>query len=250
MENRLLNFLSRLTGSKTFDESWEVYLAELATLGINHSLYGFILFQNKNRDLSDQFSYVTNYQQEFLDIYDSEDYATNDSSLEWCLTRNDILEWCLKENLAQLTPEQQRVDDLGRDYGIEYGYSIPVELDGGTKGGFGLSATGIGEKEFKRDIARELPYINGVAQLFHSHVQNLPKFMGSEQQHGDIGDALSDKEREVIKLLAHGYGTQEIPEKMHRSQASVNGYIHNAKKKLKALNAAQLVAKALILKLI
>ena len=63
--------------------------------------------------------------------------------------------------------------------------------------------------------------------------------------HGDEEGELSEREREIVRLIAHGQSGPEIAEQLHISHNTVRTHVHNAMVKLGARSRAHLVAKAL-----
>lgn len=159
--------MDRLTRCGSFESCWKVYLGALNETGIQHAIYGYVLFWEDQSDLSGQFCYESNHQREYLELYEHEKCADKDTALGWGLVSDEVLEWGLEENL---TLEQQKFDDLSREYGIDCGYTVPFRVDGGNRGGMGLSATGIQRKVFRRDIAPEIGYLAVITSLFHAVV--------------------------------------------------------------------------------
>jgi DNA-binding CsgD family transcriptional regulator len=62
---------------------------------------------------------------------------------------------------------------------------------------------------------------------------------------GELGGTLSPREREVVRLLASGYGTKQIAVELRISRNTVRTHIRNAMGKTDAHTSAQLVAIAL-----
>ena len=58
-------------------------------------------------------------------------------------------------------------------------------------------------------------------------------------------DALSDREREVVHLVALGHTSKEIADELHIAHNTVRTHVRNAQEKLGARSRAQLVAIAL-----
>jgi PAS domain S-box-containing protein len=63
--------------------------------------------------------------------------------------------------------------------------------------------------------------------------------------HTGTGDALSPREREIVRLVAAGETGPEIAEHLHISHATVRTHVRNAMAKVGARSRAHLVAKAL-----
>lgn len=61
----------------------------------------------------------------------------------------------------------------------------------------------------------------------------------------DLGEVLSDREREVVKLTAEGYTAQQAGEMMALSPKTIETYRHRAMQKLGLANRAELVRYAL-----
>lgn len=59
------------------------------------------------------------------------------------------------------------------------------------------------------------------------------------------GEALSDREREIVRMIGHGASGPEIAQELHISHNTVRTHAHNAMTKLGARSRAHLVAKAL-----
>ncbi len=256
MDNQIIDFQTRLFQCRSFDESWQLYLGEMEQCGFAHLSYGHTVFDDNEVHPQNICYYLTSYRQEFVDDYMQVDGVENDISITYALYYEQPLEWALEEKILlegksiELSSAQRVVDDVSKDHGIVHGYTIPLKLPGGNVGGAGLSATGIQKKEFEQDIAPNIGYITVITNLFHIQALQFPRPLRNAVV-GKEREPLTVKEREVIKWLAHGYKIQLIAEKkMFRSQESVNLYIRKAKDKLKALNVAQLVAKAMVLRLI
>jgi DNA-binding NarL/FixJ family response regulator len=58
-------------------------------------------------------------------------------------------------------------------------------------------------------------------------------------------DALTAREREIVRLIAHGGTSPQIAEDLHLSQNTVRTHVRNAMVKLDVRSRAQLVAKSL-----
>ena len=61
----------------------------------------------------------------------------------------------------------------------------------------------------------------------------------------DLGEVLSDREREVVKLTAEGYTAQQAGDRMALSPKTIETYRHRAMQKLRLANRAELVHYAL-----
>jgi DNA-binding NarL/FixJ family response regulator len=114
---------------------------------------------------------------------------------------------------------------------------------------FGLGATGYFVKHswFGNFPDAVLQVVNGGASITPSLARRLlKKFDGNHAPkpavaaHSGIAE-LSDREREVLKLVASGYISGEISEMLHISIQTVNTHIKNTHRKLKVRTRAQAV---------
>lgn len=85
----------------------------------------------------------------------------------------------------------------------------------------------------------------------HSETLQLASFFAREaivavRQNDTQTDDLSKREKECLLWLASGLRTKEISHRLGVRPVSVELYINNAKKKLKATTREELVAKALM----
>ncbi len=85
---------------------------------------------------------------------------------------------------------------------------------------------GEGEPVFSPGLARKL----------------LLEFADPSAQSDQLPDALTDRERDVLKLLARGHTNREIAESLVISQNTVNFHVRNILSKLHVRNRAQVVA--------
>jgi len=249
MENRLLDFITRLNGTDSFVTAWQVYSEELASVGINQSLYGFSIMLDGKRT-HDDFLFLSNYSEGFLREYNGNQMGEHDVMVDWCEQYDTPLEW--NSTPFNLTKEQKALEELSADYQVMNGFSIPLKLlHGQSWGGVGLSATGISRKEFEADIKPHYEYIQLIVQTFHMFVQKFPRFTEAHSDDDHVLTALTKNEIETLRWLTHGYSIDEIAhKKLFRSVPMVNKYINRAKQKLNAKNRDQLIAKAIILGLL
>jgi len=75
-------------------------------------------------------------------------------------------------------------------------------------------------------------------------MKSLKKIKTQKMSRVSNGNHLSEREREVITLVADGYTAQEIADKLFVSLDTVETHKRNVIKKLEASNAAHAVAKA------
>jgi DNA-binding NarL/FixJ family response regulator len=61
---------------------------------------------------------------------------------------------------------------------------------------------------------------------------------------------LTKRQREIVELISHGYSNKEIAEKFSVSVSTINAHRYNILKKLEVKNTAEMIAKAVKMKLI
>jgi DNA-binding CsgD family transcriptional regulator len=62
-----------------------------------------------------------------------------------------------------------------------------------------------------------------------------------------VAAALSDRQREVLELVAHGFSAKEIASQMGIAPRTVEGHIETVRLKMRARNKAHMVAQAVVL---
>lgn len=69
---------------------------------------------------------------------------------------------------------------------------------------------------------------------------------GNEQKRleANHGNSLSQREKEILRLVARGVGTREIAESLFVSQTTIKAHLRRIAEKLRAKNRAEAVAKA------
>jgi ATP/maltotriose-dependent transcriptional regulator MalT len=106
------------------------------------------------------------------------------------------------------------------------------------------------------DVAGQLMRENPIVQplLRHAHERNLHKafaarvleLMGAplDPLEASGGEALSDRELEVLRVMAEGLGNREIGERLFVSEATVKTHVQRIMRKLDAASRTQAVARA------
>ena len=249
MNNQLTDLLTLLMRCSSYEECWKVFYSDMQSLGFVHGQYCYAM-NRRGGEKGDKptFLAVSNYSDSFMADYLDCKGEKYDYSVDWCLQQDNVLKWDSKKRYSSLSPEAQIVENMSYDHQILNGLSIPLKENGSDNwGGIGLSATAIDDKEFDRDIYPHLEYIHQAALLFHTVAQKFSKydlFVKSEQYGLPI---LKPIEKETLKCLSGGLFLQDIAQRFHKSPDTVNGYIRDIKKKLKARTSCQAVAIAVVL---
>jgi DNA-binding CsgD family transcriptional regulator len=249
MENRVLDFMTRLSRTTSFLESWEVYLDELTQLGFSRAMYGYSVLPDEWENVADNVTYITNKEPEYMKEYADNSFIARDPMAMWCVTETRPMVWGWSENRKDLPQNMEKLVELHCDFEMDHCVVIPLRMAGDVgRGGVGMSAAGVGVKEFHIDLKRDIPYVELLTQLFDNHVRRFLQFFDAPTPFDRIYEPLTEKEIETVKWLAHGYNIKQIAdEKLYRSINSVDKYISSSKIKLRAINRENLVAKALVL---
>lgn len=125
---------------------------------------------------------------------------------------------------------------LAADFNVTGGVTVPVhQADGATYGNLTLF--------FDRAIETWIDRLKATIGDVHVATLYLHHKL-SQQRFGRRRQSLSPRERDCISFLAIGYQTAQIADRLNLSDATVNEYIANARKKLGAQTRAQAVAVA------
>lgn len=145
------------------------------------------------------------------------------------------------ETIREITslPNQSRV--LVLTVHAEERYLLPV-LEAGGSGYVRKSSAHTDLLNAVRTVARGEVFLDPAATktLLRGYLGRV--HTGEEM---DLGEVLSDREREVVKLTAEGYTAQQAADLMALSPKTVETYRHRAMQKLGLTNRAELVRYAL-----
>lgn len=155
---------------------------------------------------------------------------------DYCKTNFRPLVWqCDPTRLEDIG--ERRFFGLAADFGVTGGITIPIhQLDKSTYGNLTLF--------FNRDSGQYLGRLH--AACSDIHIASL--YLHTRLEGIDCAEhdrpVLSPREQDCILLLARGYQTAQIADRLVLSDATVNEYIRNARKKLKARTRSEAVARA------
>jgi len=242
----IVDFIIQLQSCVTAQQSYGCYADTVGGFGINESIYAMLLGNN-------DYTALSNYRESFLEAYEDAGGAEADVTVYWSQNRNTPLVWNDPINKRTALPEKfHKVEQISADFEVQYGLTLPIHPGiEGFWGACGLSASGIKEHEFLRDILPFKDLLIAISTIFDMNIRQICGNHVLKESTISTLEPLTPMEIETLKWLADGYSIKQISdEKLHRSIDSVNLYIRNAKKKLNARTRDQLIAKALILRLI
>ncbi len=132
---------------------------------------------------------------------------------------------------------ERRFFGLAADFGVTGGITIPIhQLDKSTYGNLTLF--------FSRDAGQYAGRLNAACSDIHIASLYLHTRLEGIDSDADHRPVLSPREQDCILLLARGYQTAQIADRLALSDATVNEYIRNARSKLKARTRSEAVARA------
>ena len=122
-------------------------------------------------------------------------------------------------------------------FGAKSAVTFPVHSFSGEQSGGISFVTDLNHKEFESLMKDILPLAQSAAILTHQRIQLLSKYNDSFAP-----PPLAPREKECVQWLANGRRTHQIAQRMGIKDVTVNLYIQNAKKKLRARTREQLIA--------
>jgi DNA-binding NarL/FixJ family response regulator len=145
------------------------------------------------------------------------------------------------ETIREITSLPNQVRVLVLTVHAEERYLLPV-LEAGGSGYVRKSSAHTDLLDAVRTVARGEVFLDPAATktLLRGYLGRV--HTGDEI---DLGEILSDREREVVKLTAEGYTAQQAADLMALSPKTVETYRHRAMQKLGLTNRAELVRYAL-----
>lgn len=235
-----LDFADRLCEAPDLASCWEALNDAYSQFGIVSALYGFIPHTHPTCPDGKLPIVLSSHPDDFMARYDEADHMDHDPAVMLCLTDTKPFRWYDPSYMENLTPRQMQVEKEAMDFGLRNGLGIPLR-DGSPldKGGFGLNAGDMPDREFEAMVQHHFEDILCIANVFHEAVvsRTLAREMIS----------LSGRETECLHWAAKGQRVAEIAETLGIGVDAVNQYLGRTRKKLKACNTTQAVARALTL---
>lgn len=238
----LVAFAEKLRGIQCADTHWNVCHKAFESFGITSLCYGFIPFASEatERGFTAAGFFKHSYSKEWEDEFGADTVLDNDRSIEVLVEESAAFIWHDETQLDGSTKEQKQQFDIEQDMGMHVGISFPIadtSVDCAVSG-IGLNMPDVPEDEFNRYWASNMSQINQIACLLEQ---------GIRQRHGNVLVSLSGRERDCLSYLAIGLRADEIAFRLRISPKTLETYIFNAKKKLRARTRDHAVAKALML---
>jgi DNA-binding CsgD family transcriptional regulator len=246
MEQSLLDLAADLRSASELDAFWSRTHAALEARGVGSIFYG-ALASAKEAELgrfSKSLIWKSSHNQQFFDAFGAEAAVDLDPSVEHCVVSEEVLFWHNENNSDWKTAPtalKKRIS-IERDLGLHVGFSVPTSyFSPRNVGGIGVSMPAIKLREFETFWASKGCEILTICGLLDA---------GMRGQHISDLVQLSPREKECLEWLAAGLRPDQIADRLAVGNKSIDKYIVNAKRKLKASTRDHAVAKALIFNII
>lgn len=165
-------------------------------------------------------------------------YGYIDPFAQMTLKRTGPFRW--RECYDNLTPAQEEMIADAKAHGLNYGVNFPMH---DTQGGLGLVLLGA-EEDFSLTIEAQI-FFEILARYSYEHISML-----FGQAHAAKPIILSERERDILTLVAQGKTNWEIGTILNISEYSVRDYLKDISKRMQTANRTHTVTRAIQLGLI
>lgn len=233
----LETFLSELGAAKDKQEVWRKTQRFFEVMGFDRILYC---------DLKqDELEILTSFPQYWLDHYIDQEYERIDPFFTHCCANYESVEMGVDymDRYDYLNAPQRQLIQEAAEAGATAGFSItfkPLDIHGA--GGWCIGSS-LGKVEVEKIKHEHEETLRIASNFAYEALQNLTSS-------NTLQAALSAREKECLLWLVKGMRTKEIAFRLGIRPVTVELYISNIKKKLKARTREHAVAKALTLQLI
>lgn len=235
-------FAEALSVSSSVDERWTALTGLFANYGadqINYGIFDLFSFDVENAPVSFLSTmnpeWIAHYGERRLDLHDPHVKFVRQGRLEPYRWSENILPQLADE--GEQDAVRQTVD-AGLRAQIHMIAPNPIGR-GGPIGGMTIGSS-LQADDYFGSVAGKETLLVSAAMLFHHHAI-------SETRRQQVGATpLSPRERDCMTYVARGLRTVRIAERLGLSEVTVELYLRNARRKLKAATTSQAVARAMI----
>lgn len=210
-------------------------------IGFAHYLYGArILLPN-----GDNLQYIySGYPDDWMTTYQAEEFIRIDPVVEHCFYRNSNIPLVWSDKLFD-TPERSAFWESAQGHGLASGLSVPVR---GVHGEMALFS--IANPEKGDDAVAHQVHSLGAAYLLGAYVHEaIRRLVYNAGQASWQVPELTAREIECLKWWVAGKSAWDIGQIFKLSERTVRFHLNNIKRKFDARCKAQVVAKAIQLKI-
>ena len=228
-------FGDKVTSCRTLNGIRDVFRKEVAQHGYSSSACRAFM-RTGNREKSQIL--FRDWPKGWAELSDRKDYAANSPIVATARNRTSAFTW-LDTNSARLwTGAEQAVMDSAFAWGWRDGFVLPVHGPGGY---FATVSMATPHRDLDQGPEQRLR-LQMIAMLAHERCLVLANLDLRESEY----DALSARELECLRWVADGKTDWEIGLVLSISAATVKFHVDGARKKLRARNRAQAVARLVL----
>jgi len=241
------SFYQDIENINSLESFWERVNQELKRFGVTSIMYGAIATETELEfgARTESMIWKTNHGSEFFQRFCT---PGRDDSIDNCLTFEHTLHhttpfiWHDLSMWEDATPKQMAHALAARELGLFVGFTLPTTYFGKDRlGAICVSVGGHTPESFREmwDLQRE--ELLQVLEILDTGMRET--YLAEVIQ-------LSPREKATIKYFAAGLRAKEIAARLGVGVKAIEKYIESARKKLKAKNRDQAIAKALVFNVI
>lgn len=245
--NNTSSILSRLENIDNLDDFWGNTNIALERFGVTSIMYGAIATRHE-LDFgarTESMIWKTNHGSEFFKRFctlGSDDSIDNCLTFEHCLYNTTPFFWHDLSMWEGASPLQMAHALAAKELGLYVGFTLPTRSFGEERfGAISVSTGGHSPETFDQMWEAKSSDLMSILELLDRRMRE--RFLA------DV-ICLAPREKEAMEWLASGLRPVQVAERMSIGFRTVDKYINNAKKKLKAKSRDQAIAKAIIFNVI
>ncbi|MEL6643513.1 MAG: LuxR family transcriptional regulator [Pseudomonadota bacterium] len=236
------DFVEQLLSAQTVDDVWSCHTERMSAYGFDRMIYGrsFGTEASSDVNLEDTF-FLSNLPDDYQVRFEADSLYAHSPMAAWSDPKPGI-HIHVWDGYRAYAPGAQARDaaSLNRHFGVAQGYTITF---GATPPSGSAGIVLIARKGLDQDATQEIWDRHGdtivlMNQLVHLRLSGLPR--------PDNGRTLTQRQREVLRLVARGYSTAEIATRLELSRVTVEKHLALARQQLGAATTVQAVLKAAI----
>jgi DNA-binding CsgD family transcriptional regulator len=203
-----------------------------------HMIQCEILFESPDRQMHG----VTNYPTKWVNHYASNDYVNYDPVVGHVLESRVPFIWSSAILPDRIPPQQKRLLDEARDFGIRDGVTIPLISRRGERASVSLIRDD--RLRIPEAVLSSYGELHVMCEFFHSHALPIVSEAYLNGLSNRRRSLLTPREMQSLFWVARGKSAWEIAKILEISSKSVEFYLDTAKKKLNAVNRTQAAVRA------
>ncbi|MES1198486.1 MAG: LuxR family transcriptional regulator [Pseudomonadota bacterium] len=175
---------------------------------------------------------------EWIERYLEAGHISHDTAAHEVMRRTKPFWWTEITDGDTMTKRQKLVYNEAGDFGLNQGLAVPIRFPDGSIWSVML---------YGRKVNERLPHLKELAFLASQYYAGRGLYLGERAAMPvPLASRLTERQREVVEWLRFGKTQSEIAKILDRSESTVNNLVVEAKDRLNAVTAAELVAEALL----